>query len=359
MKKTNQSRDRKVVVLVTGGSGGHIFPAIDLAKDLQNRVEPLFLGVGLNSNRFLSRIVWRKIEVKGSSFSMKNLFRWAFFSLFGLIDSIKIYKKENVSCVVGFGSFYSFPSMLAARFLRIPYFIYEPNRITGRVNRLFSAHAQENCVLFTEIDRGIKGKKRLIDIKRRRTNKSREEILESLGFSTKKRTLFVMGGSNGSTVLNHKIISMPIDPDKYQLIHLVGKGDEIVLVRDNYEQRSIDAYVIEFSDKNEEYWSVADLFIGSSGAGAISESMFYGVAALWIPISHSLEDHQKANALYAEQKIGSGIMIEENAFDPKKVYRKIDMLFDSRKLEYFRTKIEQYKNNYKREQFSDIIKEYL
>jgi UDP-N-acetylglucosamine--N-acetylmuramyl-(pentapeptide) pyrophosphoryl-undecaprenol N-acetylglucosamine transferase len=152
------------ILIATGGTGGHIFPAQALAFELQEKnYELLFAGGGLDTNRYFNRTRFPYKQVASSSPFKGNPFRSLYRIWKGLRQSLKIIDQFKPSMVIGFGSFYTFPVLLAARLRKIPIVLFEPNAIPGKVNRLFSKWALFSAVQFSQAGNQMAGK--IVEVK--------------------------------------------------------------------------------------------------------------------------------------------------------------------------------------------------
>ena len=138
----------KKVIIATGGTGGHIFPAIAVADQLKkDRVDTLIVG-DEKLNKFVDQITVRhKIIPSAKTKSVKSVFS----IVKGIIKSYFLLKKEKPGIVVGFGSYATFPILAASTFLKIPIALHEQNMYAGKVNRWFQKHAKIIFTSFPEI----------------------------------------------------------------------------------------------------------------------------------------------------------------------------------------------------------------
>ncbi|HEY5259346.1 MAG TPA: glycosyltransferase, partial [Rhabdochlamydiaceae bacterium] len=140
------------ILIAAGGTGGHLFPAQACGEELiQKNVEVLFAGAGLKTNRFFQTNTFAFAETSEAKRSVLAVMK-------GIFKSFSILRKFRPEIVVGFGSFHSFPLLVAARVLRIPIVIFESNSFPGKVNRWFSKTSALSCVQFAEAARHLKGK---------------------------------------------------------------------------------------------------------------------------------------------------------------------------------------------------------
>jgi UDP-N-acetylglucosamine--N-acetylmuramyl-(pentapeptide) pyrophosphoryl-undecaprenol N-acetylglucosamine transferase len=206
----------------------------------------------------------------------------------GTLQTLGLLSTYKPDLVVGFGSFHTFPVLLAARLRHIPIILHEGNATPGRVNRLFSRRALLTGVQFPNTK--LLGKTVHMPLPLRP-----HEPLEpaaartALGLDPDCHTIVVMGGSQGALRLNqvaHEALSTRTD---IQVIHLTGHGKPL-------PPYPFPSYVVEFEHRMDLVWSAADLVIMRAGASSIAEHLAYRVPAILVPYPHAADDHQNANA---------------------------------------------------------------
>jgi UDP-N-acetylglucosamine--N-acetylmuramyl-(pentapeptide) pyrophosphoryl-undecaprenol N-acetylglucosamine transferase len=292
-------------IFAVGGTGGHIFPAIELAKKLDG--ETLFVG---EKNPFSGEVPY--IQISSATPFSKNPFRIlrALCKLGkGFFQSRALLIKERPQLVIGFGSFHAFPTLLAANSLRIPIALFESNSVMGRANRFFlrSAKAIFSPFEFTETAT------RLITLTSHFPDVSKETALSYYSFDPEKTTLLIFGGSQGALPINSLILhALPNLPsDRIQVIHCIGKNADLEEFKRAYKDLGISAVVKVFEKKMEMAWSAADLAICRSGANTIAEILHFEVPAVLIPYPYATDAHQAENALYIEEVVGGGMAIAQ------------------------------------------------
>jgi UDP-N-acetylglucosamine--N-acetylmuramyl-(pentapeptide) pyrophosphoryl-undecaprenol N-acetylglucosamine transferase len=222
------------VLIATGGTGGHVFPAQELGKELGAQgFEILFAGGKLNTNKYFKRGVFPHAEVASSSLFRGN-FLWKIAK--GIWQSLKLITDFSPDLVVGFGSFYTFPILLAAKLKKIPFVLFEPNAIPGKVNRFFSRWAVASAVQFSEAGTQMKGN--CIEVKMPTSEKSRtppEEARDYFYLAPDRFTFLVFGGSQGAQSINHffseAIALLGKERSQFQVIHVAGKPESAEAVR--------------------------------------------------------------------------------------------------------------------------------
>lgn len=321
--------DRLKILIASGGSGGHIFPAAALARTLKERnrgVEIRFVG----SSRALDRRIFEK---EGFSFdllsanklSYKVSWRSAAFFLklfFDLAKSFFIMFSYRPNAVIGFGGYVSAPVICAAYICGIPRLVHEQNVVPGRANRFLFKMADKVAVSFDETRR-LMGP----DIEKKATltgNPIRREIFKDdrdlginrLGLKKEKFTILVIGGSQGAHFLNEAFIAClsKIETDllsSIQVIHITGIQDYEGAFEKYKALAGLESRVYSFIDRIEEAYSASDLIVSRSGASALFEIAFFGRPMILVPYPFAMS-HQSENAKAFSSR-GAAIEITESA----------------------------------------------
>lgn len=287
------------VGISAGGTGGHIFPALSVAKScLERGGQCVWFGIGgleekialANNIPFIS-IQAPKVQrgIKGLAMTSAKLTQAIYTARKALLSA-------NVTIVFSTGSYASLPTAIAAKTLGIPLVIHEQNAIMGRANRLLARFADHVC-LGMPID-GIK----------RSTltgNPIRMNPNELSG-----QSLLIMGGSQGCQFFNQAIPSMLDNLNiNLPIIHIAGKNAEAVTKA--YQQLNIAARVYEFVDDMESVYESAFIAISRSGAMALAELSAYGIPSILVPYPYAQHDHQKLNALVYHNK-HAALLVDED-----------------------------------------------
>jgi UDP-N-acetylglucosamine--N-acetylmuramyl-(pentapeptide) pyrophosphoryl-undecaprenol N-acetylglucosamine transferase len=304
------------LVFATGGTGGHIFPAIAIAKEAKRRgYEPVFLG---HKNGMEAELVpqagFQFYGVAAGKWDRQKPDPRQFLKAWeGQRQAAKLLKQLKPALVIGFGGFASFPGVAAARWLNVPYMLHEANAFPGLVTRLF-ARSAKTVVISQEVTAKHLSTNHTITIGYpvREMRVEKAHARQELGLPNDAVVTFVMGGSQGSVFLNNAV------PKAFQqlnattiVLHSTGKRWEQevkVQTRDfkNYLVRGfVDAVLA---------WSAADIAITRAGFGTLSEAAFHGVPTIMVPLSTSADNHQLHNA-NSVASAGAGWVIEEREIE--------------------------------------------
>lgn len=313
----------KRILIATGGSGGHIFPAIGFASDLTDH-DVVFAGGGLETNRFFDQERYPFHTVTSATFGFKNPLKMAMglLKLYrGTKESLSLLHKIKPDLVVGFGSFHTLPLLLAARWTKTPFVLSEADAYPGRVNRLMAPFSRFVAVQFPEAAKHIKGKTQVCPLPLREGFKKgplpKEGARLSLGLDPCKKTVLVFGGSQGAKSLNDivaKEISQVHRELDIQLIHLTGYKDNEKLAA-HYKNIGLKALVLPFSSEMPLLWSASDLCIARAGASTIGEMIAFTVPGILIPYPFAMNNHQEKNGEIISKKIGGAAMLKESELE--------------------------------------------
>lgn len=287
---------------MAGGTGGHIFPGLAVAEELQKRDWKVFW---LGSYKGMEENIIGKTNIPLSLINVvglrgNGLLGWLkapFLLTQSLASAIKIIKKIEPHLVIGFGGFASGPGGLATYILGIELFIHEQNAIAGLTNRYLSKLAKKVFLGFPNAfgDKET-AKMRIVG------NPIRDDIKKVVKVKRKlanELKLLVLGGSRGALSLNTKLpeIFDSITAKKLKIIHQSGKGHRKTTTEE-YRKFSCDVEVVEFIEKMDECLCWADIVICRSGASSVAEIAAAGLTAIFVPFPFAVDDHQYFNALW-------------------------------------------------------------
>jgi UDP-N-acetylglucosamine--N-acetylmuramyl-(pentapeptide) pyrophosphoryl-undecaprenol N-acetylglucosamine transferase len=247
------------------------------------------------------------------------------------------YKRFQPHGVLAMGGFTSTAPILAAKRPRIPTFLHESNAIPGKANRLNARMSDMVLLGFAECARFFPHSRTNVTGTpiRRKLMQSipREQALRAFGLEPGRRTLLVMGGSQGAHGINEAMIkAVPLLKDlSAQIVHLTGQQDED-LVSDNYQREKIPAFVAAFHHRMEEAYSAADLAVARSGAASLAELSHFRVPSILIPYPYAAENHQALNA-EVFVRAGAAEVLNQPAATAEALAKKVRALLgDSEKL---------------------------
>ncbi|MFA5144051.1 MAG: undecaprenyldiphospho-muramoylpentapeptide beta-N-acetylglucosaminyltransferase [Candidatus Omnitrophota bacterium] len=335
------------VLIAAGGSGGHIFPAIALARNLQESrsgIDIRFIG----SNKALDRRIFEKEGFKFSLISSNKFPYKPSISLIPFFVKLKIdlvrtffiMLSYRPDVVIGFGGYVSCPAILAAALFGIPRMVHEQNVVPGRANKLLFRFADKVGVAFDRTSlpeiAGAAAAKCVFT-----GNPARREVLKEdrpagikrFGLDETKFTILVVGGSQGAHSVNAAFLGAMALTGKesrkdFQVIHLTGIKDYEWALKEYGAIGGLQSRVYSFVDRIEEAYSAADLVITRAGASAIFEAAYFGRPMILVPYPFA-NAHQSENAAFFGDK-GAALVIEERVLSAEVFKNNISMLFKDR-----------------------------
>lgn len=317
-------------LIITGGTGGHIFPSVAVAQELKKReIKHKIIVVG------------PKIKTKAfEEYNMKVYSRYDKLSL--IIHTLKLFNKVfSESKIIATGSYASFPALFWAWLLRKPYYLIEENVVPGRVVRMFSKNAKLVFLPFEEAKNYFKKKDNLVvtGVPVRSFNRiSKREAREILRIPHNSRVILVLGGSQGSRKINRLVVKVAEKLEDYEFILIAGKDHE-KLWSEVFVPRNMK--VFEFFEDMSVPYMASDIAISRAGGSAIAELLYYKIPTIYIPYPKAKDNHQFYNAkAVADRKFG--IMIKEDDLDVNVLKEAIIEVMNNR--EFYKKNLLKYDN---------------
>lgn len=308
------------IVLMAGGTGGHVFPALAVAEALRDcGIAVCWLGThaGLEARVVpaagidIEYIRIHGIRGKGGL----SLLMAPFKIILAIWQSVRVLRALRPVAVVGFGGFVSGPGGVAAWLLRIPLFIHEQNAIAGLTNRWLARLASQVMEAFpgtfpsryraVHTGNPLRGNIMALD---RPLSKAIGEPLRVL----------VVGGSLGAKVLNEVVpVALRQVPGAIEVWHQTGAA-HIEAMQQAYDLAEFKVEVVAFIEDMAAAYQRADVVICRAGAITVSELAQAGVASILIPYPHAVDDHQTANARFLSDK-GGAILLPQTELTVEKL----------------------------------------
>lgn len=322
----------RAILVAGGGTGGHVFPGLAIARELGRLADVSVVFAG--SPRGLEA---RVVPEHGYALELldvepmkgggpERLIRGALVAAKATHAARAIVRRLRPAVVLSVGGYAAGPASLACVSERIPLAIVEPNATLGLTNRLLAPFAKRAYIAWSETARHFRrGKVRVVGVPLRPGFEPRPYVAAS----GPKRVL-VLGGSQGASALNEALpraFARAREQSHFGVVHQAGR-DRHVAVREAYEKLGmVDVEVVPFLDDVAERMARADLVIARSGAVTVAEVSAIGRAALFIPFPHAADDHQTKNAL-SLTKIGGAITIPQEAADEARLVAEIVALLE-------------------------------
>lgn len=301
-------------LFATGGTGGHIFPALALAQEAERQgIKIGFIGQSGGMEAQL-------IPQAGFPFYGVTAGKWdrsnpkplhILKALQGSLQAMKILRQLKPKLVLGFGGFASLPGIAAARLMGQTYVLHEGNAYPGLVTRWFSKQARSVILAHKVTKNHLSDAKNTVVLGYpvRETQVDKLSARRALDLPADGLITYVTGGSQGSAVLNAAV------PEAYQqlsrrtiVLHSSGSKWEAEL-RD--KSRTLSNYHVRGFVDATLAWAAADLAITRAGYGTLSEAAFHAVPCIMVPLPSAAENHQLHNAKEVA-KVGAGWVVEES-----------------------------------------------
>lgn len=324
-------------MMMAAGTGGHVFPALAVAKALQEqgtRVSWLATQHGME-NRLLQNenIELYQIDiqgVRGNGFIRKALA--PFKILKATLAAMRYMKRLNIDAVAGFGGYVAGPGGLAARLLGLPIIIHEQNAIAGFTNTQLARVASKVCEAFPHT---FPASDKIVTT----GNPVRAEITQILTpkwrYAQRQQqnlplNVLVVGGSLGAQVLNERVpealkqLQVPL-----QVTHQCGQ-QQLELTEQRYQNgcpENLKFSVVPFIQDMATAYSDADLIICRAGALTVTEIATAGVAAIFVPLPSAVDDHQTANAKFLSDS-GAAKLCPQSTLSPDSLKEVLEPLMN-------------------------------
>lgn len=312
---------QKRVVIAGGGTGGHLYPGIALAKALKKHDKEMditFVGTkqGIEFKVLPKEGFPLKTIYSGGLLGKKglNLLLSCAKIPIGILQSLAWLMRKKPGLVVGVGGYVSGPLVLSAWVLRIPILIHEQNSIPGATNKLLGKIADKIAVSFKESLKYFPANKAI-----ETGNLIRDELCvskkETSPLPSDKFNVLVLGGSQGAHSINAGMVDaideLSQKKDQLHIIHQTGEQD-CEWVKNQYTQKGISADVRPFIHNMAEQYKKASLIICRAGATTLAEITACGKMAVLIPYPHATHNHQEHNARILESAQAAEIILDKD-----------------------------------------------
>lgn len=304
------------VVIMAGGTGGHVFPALAVVEQLRMRgIDVVWIGTpqGLEAKLVPQAGIpmqWLGVSgLRGSGLSRRLGAPWMLAK--ALWQAMLILRHVKPHVVLGMGGFVSGPGGLMARILRIPLIIHEQNALAGMTNRWLSRLANQVLEAFPGSFPSSRGALLVGNPVRVAIAKLPEPTRRFANRSGRPR-LLVIGGSQGALALNQlapRALALLEPPVRPQVWHQAG-GKMQESAAHAYREANVDVRLEPFIEDMASAYGWADLVLCRAGALTVAELAAAGVGAILVPFPHAVDDHQTANARFLERG-GAALIIQQ------------------------------------------------
>lgn len=361
------------VVIATGGTGGHCYPAVLVAKALQSTShQVLFLGGTRGFEADLAKendVPFIPVRSKGFPAKINAAFLSAIGALtLGVIDAINALLRFHPDLVIGAGGYCSAPVIVASVILGFPFFLMEQNLLPGKVTRLFARQARKVLISFSESAKYIPGAKTTLTgtpVRKEILNTTKEEgqkkeARKRLGLDPDTPAILVMGASQGAQPINNIMVEMissialgsnncGLSNDglnnickAWQWVHITGKSHfEGVLEKirnSGFKKDNFKYFCFPYIENIGDAYAASDLLVARAGAGTIWEILNCGIPAVLVPYPYAAENHQLLNARHLANE-GACVLLLERDLTLDRLVKEIKTIMDdSNKLSSLREK---------------------
>ncbi len=310
----------RLAVVAAGGTGGHLFPAEALARELQERGWRIVLATDSRGARYAEHFpAEERLALEAATFSLRDpvgVVRGLFRIEAGVRQARKAFQRLHPAVVVGFGGYPSLPALLAAKGLRLPRLIHEQNAVLGRVNRFLSPRVDAVACAFPILEKAPARLKPVVV-----GNPVRPEIKALYGapYAPPARALrlLITGGSQGARILSEVVpAAIAALPEALRIrlaVEQQTRADNVDAARQTYRQARVEAEVAPFFADMAGRLRTADLVIGRAGASTVCELAAAGRPSILVPFGAAMDDHQTLNARLLSD-VGAATVIAEPDF---------------------------------------------
>ncbi len=335
--------NKKTYLIITGGTGGHVMPAISFGNYVINKGHLCYLFVDKRGFKYTNSFNGKIILINSKNFS-SNIFLncFSFISLLiGFFQSLFYLLKIRPSIVIAFGSYASFAPLLALTILK-PFdnkvYLHEQNSVLGKVNRLFSFKVNKIFLNFKKTNR-IKKKyvnkcyhvglpqNYEIKYKYRDSNLTKDEIIK----------IFILGGSQGAKNLNRKLVNLFINFPK-DILNQLEFLFQCPISQKEYIEKKLKSVNLKIKyELNDFYYDIYDklyendLLIARSGAGTINDVVFSQIPSILVPLPSSADQHQLINASFLVKQNAAFLIEEKNLEKNENILSIINIIKDAKK----------------------------
>lgn len=345
------------IVLTGGGTGGHFYPLIAVAEAIEDLVkertllEPMLFYIGPD---IFDRVAMREHDIihlkspagrlrrYASILNVLDIFKTVWGTAVSIVNLFKIYP----DVVFSTGGFAAYPTLFAARILRIPVIIYDADAAPGRVSLWSSKFAR--WIAVAHQDAASKFPQRVHNRIARVGHPIRKEIEgvahegghEFLKLDSSVPTVFIMGGSQGAQAINNAVLdALPELVKHYNVIHQTGPANQeeteqvarVVLANSRYDKR-YRAFGLLNTISMRMAAGIASLIIARAGSGTIFEIASWGIPAIIVPIPYDISHDQGHNA-YSYSRTGAAVVIEQHNLTPHLLLAEIDRIIRNSELQ--------------------------
>jgi UDP-N-acetylglucosamine--N-acetylmuramyl-(pentapeptide) pyrophosphoryl-undecaprenol N-acetylglucosamine transferase len=327
------------VLIAAGGTGGHVFPGLALAralKELEPTAEVRFAGTSRGIEN-------QAVPAAGFPLDLLPILPLSrrlaletvlapFAAVVGALAAWRLLRRHRIEAVAGMGGYVTLPVAVGARLAGVPVVLHEQNAVPGIANRLAARLARRIALGVADAAAAFPSGRTVTignpvrpELARLDRNRLREVGQKELGLDPDRATLFVFGGSQGARHLNQAVIAATphwTRPERVQILHACGRRDEAE-VREGWRaqdrtRRGLQVRIEPFVERMDLAYAACDLALTRAGAMTMAELTAAGVPAIMVPLPHATADHQAANAR-AVAAAGGAVVVRDEDLDGERL----------------------------------------
>jgi UDP-N-acetylglucosamine--N-acetylmuramyl-(pentapeptide) pyrophosphoryl-undecaprenol N-acetylglucosamine transferase len=319
------------ILISTGGSGGHVVPATILYEHLEDQFN-VSLTIDKRGINFLDKNKY-KLDIFNVTQISKNFFLIPFqvFSIIYLIiKSIFFLKKRGIDILISTGGYMSLPLCLASKILSLKIFLFEPNMVLGRANKLFIKSCEKIFCYSDQIKNFPNKYKNKISVIPALLRKKFYDI-KKINSIDEHVNLLVIGGSQGAKIFDKLIKNSIIELSKrynlkiYQQTNL-SKFEEL---KKFYKDKNINHKLFDFNEDISNFMSRSNICLTRAGASTLAELVFLNLPHVTIPLPTSKDNHQFENAFFYN-KIGCNWILKQNEINDNTILNELVNIIDNK-----------------------------
>ena len=312
---------KKNIIIAAGGTGGHVFPAICVANELQNQGFCVRFATDLRGTKYLGNFKDNAIIQNINTSSRLKLY----ISLsVNILKSLIYLLKKRPSMVIGFGGYPSVPFVFASQIIKIKTVIHEQNAVIGKANKLLSKMANIIITSFKNV-KNLKNTEKVFYV----GNPTRyEKIYKNVKTPDNKIfNILIFGGSQGASIFSDEIADSICEVSKKHKVKIFQQGrvSDLEKIKQKYDEAKIENIVSDFFENIDDIYQKSDLIISRSGASSLFEIIGFKKPSILIPYKKSINGDQEENAKFLKDS-EAAIIIDETKISVEEVSNIIDNL---------------------------------
>lgn len=332
----NESRPSFSIVFAGGGTGGHLYPALVMAGEIRKRrpdARVVFLSTGKPVEQFVLGDAGYEILPTAAP----KLPRWTEMPGFAVKFPVAVWKatrqlrRIKPDVVFGLGGYGSVPAGVAAHVMGIPLALMSIDSHCGKANRILGRRAAAVFLQFEDGAKDFPGRECIVSgcpVRPELFAASREDGAAFFELDPARKTVLVLGGSQGAAPLNEAMLAAaPSLPDGAQILHIAGPGKTGDLA-EAYRAAGAKAVVLEYCERMEFAYSAADVVLSRAGASTVAELRALGKRSLLVPFPEAADDHQTRNAEWLAAQ-GSAELLPQAALTAESLANSLAAAFNA------------------------------